>query len=128
MKAKILKVLEAAFCEYIESVEGLETCENLEYLNISYTKVTDLSPLDKLNLKNLCAMYHPRSRVPQEEQDRFKALKPDCEMNFVGSQPYGTAWRYDEQNNPRRKEVKQFFFFFIFRIRRKVQTNRSNQI
>ena len=98
---KNLKVLEAAFCEYIESVEGLETCENLEYLNISYTKVTDLSPLDKLNLKNLCAMYHPRSRVPQEEQDRFKALKPDCEMNFVGSQPYGTAWRYDEQNNPR---------------------------
>ena len=98
---KNLKVLEAAFCEYIESVEGLENCENLEYLNISYTKVTDLSPLDKLNLKNLCAMYHPRSRVPQEEQERFQALKPDCEMNFVGSQPYGTAWRYDEQNNPR---------------------------
>jgi len=98
---KNLKVLEAAFCEYIESVEGLETCESLEYLNISYTKVTDLSPLDKLNLKDLCAMYYPKSRVPQEEQERFRALKPDCEMNFVGSQPYGTAWRYDEQNNPR---------------------------
>ena len=98
---KNLKVLEAAFCEYIESVEGLESCKNLEYLNISYTKVTDLSPLDKLNLKDLCAMYYPKSRVPQEEQERFQALKPDCEMNFVGSQPYGTAWRYDEQNNPR---------------------------
>ena len=46
-------------------------------------------------------MYYPKSRVPQEEQERFQALKPDCEMNFVGSQPYGTAWRYDEQNNPR---------------------------
>lgn len=98
---KNLKVLEAAFCEYIESLDGLEQCGNLEYLNISYTHVTDLSPLDNLNLVNLCAMYHPTSRVPQEEQERFKALKPDCEMNFVGSQPYGTAWRYDEQNNPR---------------------------
>ena len=97
---KNLKVLEAAFCEYIESVDGLQECTNLERLNISYTHVTDLSPLDDLNLVNLCAMYYPKSRVPQEEQERFQALKPDCKMSFVGEQPYGSAWRYDEDNNP----------------------------
>ena len=95
---KNLKVLEAAFCEYIYSAEGLEACENLERLNISYTHITDLSPLDNLNLVNLCAMYEGKSRVPQEEQERFQALKPDCKMTFVGSQPYGTAWRYVEDN------------------------------
>ena len=97
---KNLKVLEAAFCEYIESVDGLQECTNLERLNISYTHVTDLSPLDDLNLVNLCAMYYPKSRVPQEEQERFQALKPDCKMSFVGEQPYGSAWRYDADNNP----------------------------
>ena len=95
---KNLKVLEAAFCEYIYSAEGLESCENLERLNISYTHITDLSPLDNLNLVNLCAMYEGKSRVPQEEQERFQALKPDCKMTFVGPQPYGTAWRYVEDN------------------------------
>ena len=95
---KNLKVLEAAFCEYIYSAEGLESCENLERLNISYTHITDLSPLDNLNLVNLCAMYEGKSRVPVEEQERFKALKPDCKMTFVGSQPYGTAWRYVTDN------------------------------
>ena len=97
---KNLKVLEAAFCEYIYSAEGLESCESLERLNISYTHITDLSPLDNLNLVNLCAMYYPKSRVPQEEQERFQALKPDCKMTFVGEQPYGSAWRYDENNDP----------------------------
>ena len=95
---KNLKVLEAAFCEYIYSAEGLEGCESLERLNISYTHITDLSPLDNLNLVNLCAMYEGKSRVPQEEQERFQALKPDCKMTFVGPQPYGTAWRYVEDN------------------------------
>ena len=95
---KNLKVLEAAFCEYIYSAEGLESCENLERLNISYTHITDLSPLDNLNLVNLCAMYESKSRVPAEEQERFQALKPDCKMSFVGSQPYGTAWRYVTDN------------------------------
>lgn len=95
---KNLKVLEAAFCEYIYSAEGLESCESLERLNISYTHITDLSPLDNLNLVNLCAMYEGKSRVPVDEQERFQALKPDCKMTFVGSQPYGTAWRYVEDN------------------------------
>lgn len=113
---KNLKVLEAAFCEYIYSAEGLEGCESLERLNISYTHITDLSPLDNLNLVNLCAMYEGKSRVPQEEQERFKALKPDCKMTFVGSQPYGSAWRYDDDNNPLEwyATIRKVFRYDIF--------------
>ena len=113
---KNLKVLEAAFCEYIYSAEGLEACENLERLNISYTHITDLSPLDNLNLVNLCAMYESKSRVPAEEQERFKALKPDCKMSFVGSQPYGSAWRYDDNNDPLEwyTTIRKVFRYDIF--------------
>lgn len=113
---KNLKVLEAAFCEYIQSAEGLEGCESLERLNISYTHITDLSPLDNLNLVNLCAMYEGKSRVPQEEQERFQALKPDCKMTFVGSQPYGSAWRYDENNKPLEwySTIREVFRYDIF--------------
>ena len=113
---KNLKVLEAAFCEYIYSAEGLESCENLERLNISYTHITDLSPLDNLNLVNLCAMYEGKSRVPVEEQERFKALKPDCKMTFVGSQPYGSAWRYDDNNDPLEwySTIRKVFRYDIF--------------
>ena len=113
---KNLKVLEAAFCEYIYSAEGLEGCESLERLNISYTHITDLSPLDDLNLVNLCAMYEGKSRVPQEEQERFQALKPDCKMSFVGSQPYGSAWRYDDDNNPLEwyATIRKVFRYDIF--------------
>ena len=113
---KNLKVLEAAFCEYIYSAEPLRHCTSLEYLNISYTHITDLSPLDDLNLANLCAMYYPRSRVPQEEQDRFQALKPNCKMNFVGSQPYGDVWRYDEEGEyePWYKLIRDVFRYEIF--------------
>ena len=113
---KNLKVLEAAFCEYIYSVEPLRNCTSLEWLNISYTHVTDLSPLDDLNLANLCAMYYPSSRVPQEEQDRFRALKPNCQMNFVGSQPYGNVWRYDAGGNylPWYQLIRDVFRYEIF--------------
>lgn len=113
---KNLKVLEAAFCEYIYSAEGLESCENLERLNISYTHITDLSPLDNLNLVNLCAMYEGKSRVPVEEQERFRALKPDCKMTFVGSQPYGSAWRYDDNNDPLEwyATIRKVFRYDIF--------------
>lgn len=113
---KNLRVLEAAFCEYIESVEPLRNCTNLEWLNISYTHVTDLSPLDDLNLVNLCAMYYPRSRVPQEEQDRFLALKPYCQINFVGSQPYGNVWRYDAEGEfqPWYNLIREVFRYEIF--------------
>ena len=113
---KNLKVLEAAFCEYIYSAEGLEGCESLERLNISYTHITDLSPLDNLDLVNLCAMYEGKSRVPQEEQERFQALKPDCKMTFVGSQPYGSAWRYDDNNDPLEwySTIRKVFRYDIF--------------
>ncbi len=113
---KNLKVLEAAFCEYITDATPLAQCTSLERLNISYTKIKDLSPLDNLNLVNLCAMYYPKSRVPQEEQERFAALKPECKMTFVGDQPYGSAWRYDEKNDPLEwyAHISEIFRYPIF--------------
>jgi len=101
---KKLRVLEAAFCNYVENLNGLEGCESLEMLNISYSHVTDLSPLDNLKLTNLCAMYEGKSRVPVEEQERFKELHPDCETHFVGPQPYGEVWRYVEGNSQEKRE------------------------
>lgn len=94
---KKLRILEAAFCEYLTDATPLAQCESLEWVNISYSKITDLSPLDGLNLKRLTNMYYPRSRVPQEEQDRFIAANPETETYFVGDQPYGKAWRYDSE-------------------------------
>lgn len=97
---KNLKVLEAAFCEYIQSAEGLEACENLQMVNLSNTHVVDLSPLDKLPLTHLCVKEENNgvSRVPAQEQERFKALQPDCWTTFNGTQPYGQGWRYDESD------------------------------
>lgn len=95
---KKLRILEAAFCEYLTDASPLADCESLEMVNISYSHITDLSPLDNLpNLKWVTNMYYPRSRVPQEEQDRFTAANPDITTYFVGDQPYGKAWRYDSE-------------------------------
>lgn len=94
---KNLRILEAAFCEYLYDGTPLAQCENLEMVNISYSHITDLTPLDNLpKLTRLTNMYYPKSRVPQEEQDRFIAANPDCTTFFVGDQPYGKAWRYDD--------------------------------
>lgn len=61
-------------------------------------------------------MYEGKSRVPVEEQERFKALKPDCKMTFVGSQPYGSAWRYDDNNDPLEwyATIRKVFRYDIF--------------
>lgn len=95
---KNLKFLEIAFCEYIEDVSPLAACTNLQMLNISNTHVTDLSALDDLPLTHFCAKLNPsgKSRVPEEEQERFIEKHPDCWTTFDGEQPYGPGWRYDE--------------------------------
>lgn len=94
---KNLRILEAAFCGYIDDISPLAACEKLEMLNIGYTKVTDLSPLDDKKMTYLCAV-RPTPLFSQEEQARFRELHPDCVTSFVGTQPYGTTWRYDENN------------------------------
>ena len=95
---KKLKFLEIAFCNYIEDLSPLADCESLQMLNIGNTPVTDLSALDNLPLTHFGARYYPsgKSRIPQEEQDRFSKLHPDCWIAFSGAQPYGTGWRYAE--------------------------------
>lgn len=95
---KKLKFLEIAFCEYIEDLSPLADCESLQMLNIGNTHATDLSPLDNLSLTHFGARCYPsgKSRVPQEEQDRFLAQHPSCWTAFTGAQPYGVGWRYGE--------------------------------
>ena len=96
---KKLRVLETGYCGYIKDITPLAQCESLEMLNISFTSVKDLSALDGLNVKNVCALNTSSKRVPQAEQQRFQALKPDCETHYVGSQPYGSVWRYERDND-----------------------------
>lgn len=95
---KSLKFLEIAFCGYIEDLSPLADCTNLQMLNIANTKVVDLSPLDNLNMTHLMARNYPGGKcpIPQEERDRFAAQHPDCWASFTGPQPYGTGWRYEE--------------------------------
>ena len=97
---KNLKFLEIAFCGYISDLSPLADCTNLQMLNIGNTKVVDLSPLDGLNMTHLMARNYPGGKcpIPQEERDRFVEQHPDCWSSFTGPQPYGTGWRYEEDN------------------------------
>lgn len=95
-----LEFLELGFCGYVEDLSPLKNCTNLRMLNIGNTKVEDLSPLDTINLSNLGARRNSvgTSRVPKEEQLRFEKLHPACWTAWTGEQPYGTGWRYEEDN------------------------------
>lgn len=94
---KKLKILEISNCGYIEDISPLAACESLEMVNLSFTKVADLSPLDELNITHLTAVV---SKIPQTERDRFAGVHPDCWTTYAGDQPYGSGWRYDENNKP----------------------------
>lgn len=96
---KNLRILELAFCGYVEDISPLAACDKLEMLNIGFTKVKDLSALDDKNMVRMCAVKS-RPSVPEAEQQRFRELHPDCVSSFVGPQPYGVTWRYDENNDP----------------------------
>lgn len=96
-----LEFLEIAYCGYVEDISPLAYCKNLKRLNIAYTKVSDLSALDDLDLEVLVIA---RSKVPQEEWERFEALHPDCIVQHTGDakedQPYGYPWRYEQNGDP----------------------------
>ena len=90
---KKLEFLELANCSYLSDLTPLEGCESLKYLNVSYTKVSNLMPLDGLPLERFVAV---RSQVPPAEQETFMSIHPDCWTRFLGTQPYGIGWRYDD--------------------------------
>lgn len=96
-KCKDLRILEIANCLYIPDLKPLAACEKLEMLNISYTRLTDLSPIDKLPLTHLMAVHN---KLPDEEEERYAKEHPDTLSIFQGGQPYGTGWRYDNDNKP----------------------------
>ena len=97
---KELEFLELGFCGYVEDLSPLKGLTNLRMLNIGNTKVEDLSPLDNINLSHLGARRNSvgTSRVPREEQLRFEKLHSACWATWEGEQPYGTGWRYEEDN------------------------------
>lgn len=117
---KKLKFLEIAFCEYVYDATPLAECESLEMLNISNTHITDLTPLDDLPLTHFCAKMNPGgvSRVPSDEQARFKEQHPDCWSTFnEDSQPYGKGWRYDEDGLtplPYYQQIRDWLLYDIY--------------
>lgn len=90
---KKLEFLELAYCGYLKDISPLSGCEGLKYLNLSYTKVSNLLALDGLPLESFICK---KSHVPPAEQEIFMAIHPDCWTQFLGSQPYGIGWRYDD--------------------------------
>lgn len=90
---KKLEFLELAYCGYLKDISPLSGCEGLKYLNLSYTKVSELLALDGLPLESFICK---KSHVPPAEQEIFMAIHPDCWTQFLGSQPYGTGWRYED--------------------------------
>ncbi len=90
---KKLEWLELANCSYLEDITPLEGCESLRFLNLSYTRVKDLMPLDGLPLERFVCVG---PKVPPKEQEMFMSIHPDCWTKFLGSQPYGVGWRYDD--------------------------------
>lgn len=105
---KKLKVLEIAFCHYIEDISPLASCESLKRLNIGFTQVTDLSPLDGLNITNLCI---DGAKVSAEERTRFAELKSDCWITYDDAQPYNDGWRYDAEGEylPWYSQIRSLF-------------------
>lgn len=98
-----LKFLELSNCMYITDVTPLAKCTSLEMLNLSYSAVTDLTPLDELPLTHFTAV---KSKLSQEEKDRFSEQHPDCWVVTAGDQPYGQGWRYDKED----KELEYYSF------------------
>lgn len=90
---KKLEFLELAYCGYLKDISPLAGCEGLKNLNLSYTKVSELLALDGLPLERFICI---KTQVPPAEQEIFMAIHPDCWTRFLGSQPYGIGWRYDD--------------------------------
>ena len=90
---KKLEFLELASCSYLKDITALAGCESLRFLNISYTKVSDLMALDGLPLERFVCL---NPKVHPDEQEIFMSIHPDCWTRFLGKQPYGIGWRYDD--------------------------------
>ena len=124
---------------WIKDISPLANCPNLEYLEIFSTRVSDISPLAQctnlqyLNisnipryeedpnvpriddisclygLTNLKRLYCAMNNVPQEQQDKFKELLPDCEFEFGNVDPSKGGWRFVDGktfDDPQSEEAK----------------------
>lgn len=90
---KKLEWLELVNCSYLKDISPLEGCESLRFLNLSNTLVSDLTPLDDLPLERFVCL---NPKVVPANQEAFMAAHEGCWIRFLGSQPYGIGWRYDD--------------------------------
>ncbi len=96
---KKLEILELAYCGLITDISPLKECESLTMLNISHTAVKSLEPLMELDITILCSTGP--TRLTTDEMKAFEKAHPDCLITYGGANPYGTAWRYYEDNSKR---------------------------
>ena len=81
------------YCTWIEDVGPLSQLQELKYLNVSFTSVTDIKPLENVPLERFVSFG---CRIPYDDKNLFVEQHPDCLVGFVGEQPYGYPWRYNE--------------------------------
>lgn len=92
---KHLKYLELYYTD-VTVISPLANCTELIDLNISCTKIKDFSPLDEITTLNRFYANNIK-KLPQEQEEHFIALHPDCEVNFHGDSAICGTWR----NHPR---------------------------
>ncbi len=103
-KLKHLKYLEVHNTP-VSDLSPLAGCTELLDLNVSSTRVTDLSPLDEItSLERLWG--NGLKKLPQEEQERFQTLHPDCAVDFTRD---GSAISHHWRDHARYHHYRQCF-------------------
>ncbi len=85
--------VELCFCGHLQDLSPLAGKNTIKYLNVSHTLVDDLTVPDSLPLERFNCM---NSRVSTADANAFMENHPDCISLFIGDQPYGYGWRYDD--------------------------------
>jgi len=76
----------------ISNISALANCKNLKHLNLGNDPgVKDITALYDLDLERC---YININSVPDEQEEEFKALHPNCECSFDNSHPVHTTWRF----------------------------------
>lgn len=104
---------------WLADLSPLANCPNLEYLEVFSSKLTDITPLASCknlkhlnisnlkNIKDISCLYElgqlerlfcSMSYIPQEQQDEFQRLHPNCECEFGWVDPSKSTWRFKDGN------------------------------
>lgn len=76
----------------ISDISALANCKNLKHLNLGNDPgVTDITPIYGLDLERC---YINVNNVPNEQEEEFIRLHPDCECSFDNGHPVHLTWRF----------------------------------